>query len=209
MEIVMSQMKLKTVVIATSTFACAALLSFNGSEQRGLSLSIESAQARVGRPLTPVSVAGVARRQYRRGAYGYGAGVVGAGLGAAAIGTAAAVGAATSPWGWGGDPNYAGTGYYAGGPYYGGGYDGVYANRSYVTGRPTLLPRYYGGGAWGAQAAYAAPAAAPAWSLWTAYHANGPWYGYSGWADYKSQGGIVCDPGTLVTGPDGVKYPCQ
>jgi hypothetical protein len=88
-------MKLLTkVVIATSTFACAAPLSCGWSEQRGVSLSVESAQARVGRPLTPVSVTGVARRQYRRGAYGYGAGVVGA---------------ATSPWGWGGDPNYTGT----------------------------------------------------------------------------------------------------
>jgi hypothetical protein len=84
-------------VIATATFACTALLSFGWSEQRGVSLSIESADARVGRPLTPVSVAGVARRQYRRGAYGYGygAGVVGAGLAAGAYGTAAV--AATSP----------------------------------------------------------------------------------------------------------------
>jgi BA14K-like protein len=65
----------------------------------------------VGRPLTPMSGAGVARRHYRRGAYGYGAGVVGAGLGAAA-----AVGAATSPWGWGGSTNY-----YGGDPYYGAG----------------------------------------------------------------------------------------
>src|SRR6202047_391219 len=86
------------IAIATATFACTALLSFGWSEQRGASLSSESAQARVGRPLTPVSVAGVARRQYRRGAYGYGAGVVGAGLAAGAIGTAAV--AAASPWGY-------------------------------------------------------------------------------------------------------------
>jgi hypothetical protein len=112
----MKQMSLTTVAIAASTFACAALLSFGWSEQRGLSLSVEKAEARVGRPLTPVSVAGVARRQNRRAAYG--AGVVGAG--AAAAGTAAAV-AATSPnWGWGGNPYRTGTGYYAGGPYYGG-----------------------------------------------------------------------------------------
>jgi hypothetical protein len=112
----MKQMSLTTIAIGASTFACAALLSFNWSEQRGVSLSVESAQARVGRPLTPVSVAGVARRQNRRAVYG--AGVVGAG--AAAVGTAAAV-AATSPnWGWGGDPYRTGTGYYAGGPYYGG-----------------------------------------------------------------------------------------
>src|SRR3981189_3511324 len=118
----MKQMSLTTVAIAASTFACAALLSFGWSEQRGVSLSVEKAEARVGRPLTPVSAAGVARRHTRRAVYG--AGVVGAG--AAAVGTAAAIGtagavAATSPnWGWGGNPYQTGTGYYAGGPYYGG-----------------------------------------------------------------------------------------
>ena len=82
----MKQMSLSKAAIATSAFACAALFSFGWSEQTGVSLSIESAQARVGRPLTPVSVAGVARRQDRRAAYG--AGVVGAGVaGAAAVGT--------------------------------------------------------------------------------------------------------------------------
>ena len=92
----------RKTALAASAFTCAALLSFGWSEQGGISLSIESAQARVGRPLTPVSVAGVARRQTRRAVYG--AGVVGAG--AAAVGTAAAIGtagavAATSPnWGW-------------------------------------------------------------------------------------------------------------
>ena len=118
------------IAIATTTFACTALLSFGWSEQRGVSLSIESAQARVGRPLTPVSVAGVARRQYRRGAYGYGYGAGAAGSGLAA-GTAVAAGAidtaagvATAPFGfmvaalmYGGGP-YAGTGaYYAGSPW--------------------------------------------------------------------------------------------
>jgi hypothetical protein len=115
----MKQMGLTTVAIAASTFACAALLSFGWSEQRGLSLSVEKAEARVGRPLTPVSVAGVARRQNRRAAYG--AGVVGAG---AAVGTAAAV-AATSPnWGWGGGPYYGGPVRGARAAYYGG-YAGV------------------------------------------------------------------------------------
>jgi hypothetical protein len=88
----------RKTALAASAFTCAALLSFGWSEQGGISLSIESAQARVGRPLTPVSVAGVARRHNRRAVYG--AGVVGAG--AAAVGTAAAIGtagavAATSP----------------------------------------------------------------------------------------------------------------
>ena len=151
----MKQMRLSKLAIAGSTVACAALFSFSWSEQRGVSLSVESAQARVGRPLTPLSGAGVARRQYRRSAYR--AGAVGAGVaGAAAVGTAAAV-AATSPnwgwgggwggnWGWGGSPYYTNGGTYAAGGYPVG-YYGGYANRSYVTGRPTLIPRYYGGSA--------------------------------------------------------------
>ena len=65
-----------------------------------------------------MSVAGVARRQNRRAAYGYGV------AGAAAIGTAAAIGSAGY---------YAGTGYYGGGPYYGGPgyYGGSYAAYGY------------------------------------------------------------------------------
>jgi hypothetical protein len=193
----MNQMSLRTFAIATSAFGCAALLSFSWSEQRGVSLSVESAQARVGRPLTPVSVAGVARRQNRRAAYRYdAAGIAGpmavdyAGIAAASAGTAAAVGAATSPgWGWGGNPYYA-SGPYAGGP-------------------------YYGRGAYGARAYYAPPPAAPstesapAWNLYTAYRDNGPFYGYSGWSDYKARGGIGCDPGTVYKTENGVHYICQ
>jgi hypothetical protein len=123
----------RKTALAASAFTCAALLSFGWSEQGGISLSIESAQARVGRPLTPVSVAGVARRHNRRAVYGAG-GTVGMGpygggpnnrgglvggddpgtyAGAAAVGTAAAVAAARGPY-------YQRAGYYAGGPYYGG-----------------------------------------------------------------------------------------
>ena len=132
----MKRISLTKVAIAASTVACAALLSFEWSEQRGVSLSVESAQARVGRPLTPVSAAGVARRQNRRAV---GAGVVGAG--AAAVGTAAAIGtagavAATSPyWGWGGSPYQTGAGYYAGGPYYGANVRG--ARAAYYGGYPS------------------------------------------------------------------------
>ena len=71
----MTQTNLRNVAIATSTFACAVLLSFGWSAQRGISLSIESAQAQVGRPLAPLSVAGVARRHSWRAAYGVGAGL--------------------------------------------------------------------------------------------------------------------------------------
>jgi hypothetical protein len=139
----MKQMSLTKIAIAASTFACTALLSFGWSEQRGVSLLVESAQARVGRPLTPVSVAGVARRHARRGVYG--AGVVGAG--AAAVGTAAAV-AGSSPY-------YTGTGYYGGGPYYGGAVGG--ARAAYYGGAPAstsdgqpwhAVRAYYTGGPW-------------------------------------------------------------
>ena len=74
-------MNVKTVAIAAGAFACTVLLSLGGSEPGGISISVESAQARVGRPLTPVSVAGVARRQTRRAIYG-----------TAAVGAAAAAG---------------------------------------------------------------------------------------------------------------------
>src|SRR5215831_308210 len=127
----MKPMNVRKLAIATSTIAGAALLSVGWSEQRGVSLSVESAQARIGRPLTPMSVAGVARRQYRRAGYGYGAGVVGAGVAAAAIGTAAA--AAASPYGYYGSGYYGGTGWGYGG--YGTGYYGAYGG----------YPGYYGG----------------------------------------------------------------
>jgi hypothetical protein len=175
------------IAIATSVAACATVFSLGWSEQGGVSLSVEKAQARVGRPLTPVSVAGVARRQNRRAAYG-GYGGYGYGLGAAAVGTAAVVGTAAAV---------------ASSPYYG--------------------PGYYGPGVLGARAAYyGGPAAACAtgqgcsgqsapWTLLGAYYAGGPFYsGYGGgWAAYKTTNGIVCDPGTLVKGADGVQYICQ
>jgi hypothetical protein len=168
------QMSLRTLAIATSAFACATLLSFGWSQQSGVSLSVESAQARIGRPWTPLSVAGVARRHYRRAAVG--AAVAGAGLAAGAYYSGYGTGGYYGTYGgypsgyygaYSGYPSgyygtYAAGGYpggyygaygypsgyygaYAAGGYYGGyANDGVYANRSYVTGRPTLIPRRYG-----------------------------------------------------------------
>jgi len=124
--------RLVKIAIASATFACGMSLSVDSSGQRGVSLSVESAQARVGRPLTPVSVAGVARRQNRRAAYGYGYGAVGAGL---AVG-AATVAAATSdyqPYGYA--PGYRA---YAE-PYHEGGYYEAHAAD------PTLAGGYSGG----------------------------------------------------------------
>ena len=78
----MKKISIRRVFLATAVFAFGTLGSVTCSPNNGLSLSIESAQARVGRPLTPVSVAGVARRQTRRAVVG------GAAVGAAAAGTA-------------------------------------------------------------------------------------------------------------------------
>lgn len=75
-------MNLRTVAIAASSFLCALLMSVEWSDTGSLRFAAESAQARVGRPLTPVSVAGVARRTTRRAYYGAAA------VGAAAAGTA-------------------------------------------------------------------------------------------------------------------------
>src|SRR6202008_3578533 len=100
---------LKKIAIAASTVACVVLLSFSWSEQRGASLGVESAQAWIDRPATPLRVAGVARRQHRRSVHGHGL-------------FAAAVAATTSPWIYDdydcfGDP-YGGGGYPPGGYYY-------------------------------------------------------------------------------------------
>jgi len=111
---------LRKLAIAASTFACAAMLSFGWSEQGGVSLSIDKAQAYyhhrlfVGRHYSPY--------------YAY----TGEGL----------------PW-------YAVRAYYAGGP----------------------------------------------WS--------GAWWSYTGWPDYAARNGIVCTPGTVIKGGDGILYICQ
>jgi hypothetical protein len=75
----MRQISMKKAFLAAAVLAVGTLGSAEWSPGDGLVLSVESAQARVGRPLTPVSVAGVARRTTRRG---------GAVVGAAAVGTA-------------------------------------------------------------------------------------------------------------------------
>jgi hypothetical protein len=61
-------------VLMGAAIVCAAPISLNQSPDKGLSISLNSAEARIGRPLTPGSVAGVNRRvhrrAYRRCAYG-------------------------------------------------------------------------------------------------------------------------------------------
>jgi hypothetical protein len=81
----------KVTLVAVSVgaaLACAVVpASLNWSKDRTF-LSVDKAEAKVGRPLTPVSVAGVNRRVNRRADYG-GAGAAG---GAAIVGGAAVVG---------------------------------------------------------------------------------------------------------------------
>jgi len=79
--------KLTTLaIIAGATLLAVAPVSLRWSPEKSLVLSLDRADARVGRPLTPGSVAGVhrrvERRAYRRGVYGAGAVAAGAAAGA-------------------------------------------------------------------------------------------------------------------------------
>jgi len=75
----MRQVDIRQAFLATAVLAVGFFASPGWSPSSGLSLSIDGAQARVGRPLSPVSVAGVARRTTRRAVVG------GAVVGAAAV----------------------------------------------------------------------------------------------------------------------------
>jgi hypothetical protein len=75
--------------IVTAALFMAAPLSLHCSPAKVLSVSLDRAEARVGRPLTPMSVAGVNRRVHRRAYYG-----------AAAAGAAAAGAAAYGAYGY-------------------------------------------------------------------------------------------------------------
>jgi hypothetical protein len=76
----MKQVGLKRALLIAAVVTCGVFGSVGWSQDDGLSLSATSAQARVGRPLTPVSAAGVARRTTRRAVVG----------GAATVGTVCA-----------------------------------------------------------------------------------------------------------------------
>jgi hypothetical protein len=58
-------------VVLGAMVTCAAPVSIHWSPAQTLSLSVDKADARIGRPLTPGSVAGVNRRVHRR-AYRHG-----------------------------------------------------------------------------------------------------------------------------------------
>src|SRR6185436_7630301 len=96
----MSKTSLGKAALAVSVFACATMLSFGWSEQKGASLSIERAQAQMADPYTP----GVARRQARRTA-----------AGAAAAGATAAYYGGGGPYAYyGADGGGSAYGYYSG-----------------------------------------------------------------------------------------------
>ena len=143
-------------IIIAAVF-CAAPLSVHWSPAKSPSLSVDTANARVGRPLTPMSIAGVNRRAHRR-AYGAAAGA--AAVGAFAAGTASAHGYG---YGYGYDNGYADNGYVENGYV-----DNGYVDDGYAAPVADLAaPAYgygYGGYAYGAPTyGYAAPAyAAPA-----------------------------------------------
>jgi hypothetical protein len=80
----MKRVGLKQTFLIAAVVVCGVFGSVDWSQSQGLSLSASSAQARVGRPGTPVSVAGVARRTTRRAVVG------GAAVGAATVGVAGA-----------------------------------------------------------------------------------------------------------------------
>ena len=99
--------------------------------QKTVALSLDSADARIGRPLTPLSVAGVHRRAYRRAVYG-----------AAAYGVGSYYGASGYPGYSYGSYGYPAYGYrsYASG--YGYGHRSLYAFAGYPG---------YGYGGWAAR----------------------------------------------------------
>jgi hypothetical protein len=112
--------------LAISVFTCATMLSFDWSEHKGASLSIERAQAQMGDPYTP----GVARRQARRTA-----------AAAAAVGAGAVAAGATAAYYGGGPYAYYGDGgrsAYYGGP---GTWSQDYAARNGIICQPGTLIR--------------------------------------------------------------------
>ena len=75
----------RKLILATAAAALTSGLSWNGETMLGAGM-ISSAEARVGRPLTPMSYAGVARRTTRRAvAVGAGAAAAGAYYGSGCV----------------------------------------------------------------------------------------------------------------------------
>ncbi len=65
-EKIMNKLSLLAFTLGAALLFAAAPVSLHWSTGKTVSLSLDSANARLGRPLTPGSVAGVRRRVYRR-----------------------------------------------------------------------------------------------------------------------------------------------
>lgn len=99
--------------LAAAVFICASMLSFDGSEQKGVSLSIERAYAQMQEPSSPaVTPRRSARRAGRATAMGADAAAVAAG--AVAAGATAAYYAGSRPYAGNAYAYYGGNGPYAG-----------------------------------------------------------------------------------------------
>jgi hypothetical protein len=66
----MKKLSLLGVFLGAAFLFAASPVSFHWSRAKTLFLSLDTADARIGRPLTPMSVAGVNRRVHRRAYYG-------------------------------------------------------------------------------------------------------------------------------------------
>jgi hypothetical protein len=155
----MKRLTAVSTVIMGAAILCAAPFSLQWS-QKTVKLSLDSAEARLGRPLTPFSVAGVHRRAYRRAVYG----------------TAAAYGVG-SYYGASGYPGYghptSGYGSYAS-SYPGYGY-GSYASSYQGYGYGSYASTYPGYGTYAS--------GYPGYGHRSIYASAGyPGYGYGGWA---------------------------
>ena len=62
----MKKMVTIAAILIGGALLAAVPISLHRSQEKGLSLSVDSAYAVIGRPLTPGSVAGVNRRMHRR-----------------------------------------------------------------------------------------------------------------------------------------------
>lgn len=136
----MSKTSLGKAALAVSVFTCATMLSFDWSEQKGVSLSIERAQPQTGDPLTDPSTPRATRRQARRAAAG--AAAVGAGAVAAGATAAAAYYGGGGPYAYYGGPNtYGGDGGGAYGYYGPGAWSQDYAARNGIICQPGTMVR--------------------------------------------------------------------
>lgn len=65
----MNAYMMNKILLLALSFIIGMLISVNWSAKNGISIELQTAQARVGRPLSPGSVAGVHRRHVRRHHY--------------------------------------------------------------------------------------------------------------------------------------------